>query len=149
MRERYAEGFGPESRFRSWSMAKSVTNALVGLLVREGKLDLDAPAPVPRWQREGDPRRALTLRQLLNMTSGLDNADDFVTGDERQDRVGQLAVNDVQVGATDRAGSHPQPHLARTGFGHGQDGRGERCAGPFQHHRPHAPHAFTVERTSR
>lgn len=73
--ERYADGFGEGSRFRSWSMAKSVTNAMVGLLVRDGKLALDAPAPVPRWQRPGDPRRTLTLRQLLTMTSGLDNAD--------------------------------------------------------------------------
>jgi CubicO group peptidase (beta-lactamase class C family) len=73
--ERYADGFGPESRFRSWSMAKSVTQALVGILVREGRLELDAPAPVPAWGAAGDPRGALTLRNLLNMTSGLDNAD--------------------------------------------------------------------------
>jgi CubicO group peptidase (beta-lactamase class C family) len=78
--ERFADGFDADSRFRSWSMAKSVTNALVGILVRDGKLALDAPAPVPRWQRAGDPRRALTLRHLLNMTSGLDNAD----GDEAE-----------------------------------------------------------------
>ena len=73
--ERYAEGFGPESRFHSWSMAKSVTQALVGILVREGKLTLDQPAPVAAWQGAGDPRRAVTLRELLQMTSGLDNAD--------------------------------------------------------------------------
>jgi CubicO group peptidase (beta-lactamase class C family) len=73
--ERRADGFDADSRFRSWSMAKSVTNALVGVLVRDGKLALDAPAPVPRWQRAGDPRHALTLRHLLTMTSGLDNAD--------------------------------------------------------------------------
>jgi CubicO group peptidase (beta-lactamase class C family) len=73
--ERYADGFGEDSRFRSWSMAKSVTNAMVGLLVRDGKLALDAPAPVPRWQQPDDPRQAVTLRQLLEMTSGLDNAD--------------------------------------------------------------------------
>jgi CubicO group peptidase (beta-lactamase class C family) len=76
--ERYADGFGPGSHFRSWSMAKSVTQCLAGILVREGKLSLDAPVPVPDWQRPGDPRATLTLRQLLNMTSGLDNAD----GDE-------------------------------------------------------------------
>jgi len=73
--ERYAEGFGPDSHFRSWSMAKSVTQALTGILVREGKLALDAPAPVPAWHADGDPRGALTLRHLLTMTSGLDNAD--------------------------------------------------------------------------
>jgi CubicO group peptidase (beta-lactamase class C family) len=73
--ERYAEGFDAESRFRSWSMAKGVTNAVIGRLVGDGALELDAPAPVPEWSRSGDPRAALTLRELLQMTSGLDNAD--------------------------------------------------------------------------
>ena len=89
--ERYAPGFAPDSRFRSWSMAKSVTQCLSGILVREGKLALDAPAPVPAWQREGDPRAALTLRQLLNMTTGLDNADG---GDGADSLVAQLIFGD-------------------------------------------------------
>jgi len=75
--ERYAEGFDVGSRFQSWSMAKSVTNAFVGLLIREGRLELDAPAPVPEWSDEGDPRRAVTLRHLLQMRSGLANDDGF------------------------------------------------------------------------
>jgi len=78
--ERYAEGFGPASRFRSWSMAKSITQSLVSILVREGKLSVDEPAPVPAWQAPGDPRREILLDDLLHMTSGLDNADGFVTG---------------------------------------------------------------------
>jgi CubicO group peptidase (beta-lactamase class C family) len=86
--ERYAPGFGPESRFRSWSMAKSVTQCLTGILVREGRLSLDAPAAVPAWQRDGDPRAALRLRELLQMTSGLDNADG--KGDDADSRVAQL-----------------------------------------------------------
>ena len=73
--ERYAQGFGAESRFRSWSMAKSVLQALLGIRVREGALALDGPPPVPEWQSDGDPRAKLTLRHLLTMTSGLDNAD--------------------------------------------------------------------------
>ena len=85
--ERYAPGFGPESRFRSWSMAKSVTQCLTGILVREGRLALDAPAPVPAWQRENDPRAGLTLRQLLNMTTGLENEDG---GDQANSFVAQL-----------------------------------------------------------
>jgi CubicO group peptidase (beta-lactamase class C family) len=72
-------------------MAKSVTNAMVGLLVRDGKLALDAPAPVPRWQRPSDPRRALTLRHLLTMTSGLDNDDG---GDAADSFVARLLFGD-------------------------------------------------------
>ena len=75
--ERYAEGFGPEQRFHSWSMAKSVTHALVGVLVAQGRLDVAAPAPVPAWQQPGDPRAAITLDDLLHMSGGLDNADGF------------------------------------------------------------------------
>ena len=75
--ERYAEGFGPDSRFQSWSMAKSVTNALTAVLVRKGKLSLDAGAPVAAWGRRGDPRAAITL---LQMTTGLDNSDGFGEG---------------------------------------------------------------------
>jgi CubicO group peptidase (beta-lactamase class C family) len=87
-------------------MAKSVTNGLVGILVREGRLTLDAPAPVPRWQREGDPRRALTLRQLLHMTSGLDNADG---GDGADSFVARLFFGDL---ASDTAGGAAKADLA-------------------------------------
>lgn len=75
--ERYAEGFGPESRFQSWSMAKSVTNALFARLVAEDRLSLDMPAPVDAWQEPGDARAAITLAHLLEMRSGLANDDDF------------------------------------------------------------------------
>jgi CubicO group peptidase (beta-lactamase class C family) len=73
--ERYAEGFSRNSRFQTWSMAKSFTQSLVGILVRQGALDLDERAPVPEWQSEDDPRGKITLRQMLNMTSGIDNGD--------------------------------------------------------------------------
>jgi CubicO group peptidase (beta-lactamase class C family) len=70
--ERYAPGYGPGNRFISWSMAKSLTSTIIGMLVADGKLRLDAPAPVPAWHKTpGDPRAAITLRQLLHMSSGL------------------------------------------------------------------------------
>ena len=69
--ERYGEGYDKDTRFISWSMAKTVTAVLIGMLVADGKLALDAPAPVPLWQRPGDPRAAITLRHLLQMRSGL------------------------------------------------------------------------------
>lgn len=73
--ERYAPGYGPETRLISWSMAKSVTATLVGLMVADGLLVLDDPAPVPEWATPGDPRGKITLRQLLHMASGLDHTE--------------------------------------------------------------------------
>jgi hypothetical protein len=70
--ERYADGFDQTTALIGWSMTKSVVSALVGILVKEGKLSLDAPAPVPEWQGADDPRRRITLPQLLHMTSGLE-----------------------------------------------------------------------------
>jgi CubicO group peptidase (beta-lactamase class C family) len=69
--ERYAGGYGPATPMLSWSMAKSVLAALVGVAVGEGRLDLHAAAPVPEWQASDDPRAAITLDQLLRMSSGL------------------------------------------------------------------------------
>jgi len=73
--ERYGEGYSADTRFISWSMAKSVTAVMIGLMVADGKLVLDAPAPVPAWQRPGDPRGEITLRQLLHMSSGLNHTE--------------------------------------------------------------------------
>lgn len=77
--ERYAPGFDRNTRMLGWSATKSITAALVGLLVQDGALQLDAPAPVPQWQGAGDPRAAITLRQLLNMASGLSFKEDYAS----------------------------------------------------------------------
>jgi len=61
----------------SWSMAKSMLHAVVGMLVGEGLLALDEPAPVPEWREPGDPRGAITLRHLLTMTDGLDFVEEY------------------------------------------------------------------------
>ena len=74
--ERYGAGYGPQTRFIGWSMSKSVTAMLIGLLVSDGRLRLDAPAPIPAWQRPGDPRGEITLRELLQMRSGLTHVED-------------------------------------------------------------------------
>ena len=71
----YAPGYSDANRFISWSMAKSVTAVLIGELVADGKLKLDAPVPLVEWSKPGDPRGAITLRQMLNMSSGLDHTE--------------------------------------------------------------------------
>lgn len=73
--ERYGEGYDEDTRFISWSMAKSFTGALIGFMVADGRLVLDDPAPVPAWQRSGDPRGDITLRHLLHMSSGLQHTE--------------------------------------------------------------------------
>lgn len=69
--ERYRQGFGPHQGYRTWSTAKSISASLIAIAVRQGLLDLAAPAPVPEWQQPADPRAAITLEQLLWMSSGL------------------------------------------------------------------------------
>lgn len=69
--ERYAPGFSQSTPLLGWSMTKSVTNALIGILVGQGRLLIQEPAPVPEWSGADDPRGAITLDQLLRMSSGL------------------------------------------------------------------------------
>jgi CubicO group peptidase (beta-lactamase class C family) len=69
--ERYADGYGPQTPIWGHSLSKSITNALIGILVRQGKLRVDEPAPIAAWSSPGDPRHAITIDQLLRMDSGL------------------------------------------------------------------------------
>lgn len=69
--ERYRAGYDRHTPQRTWSAAKSLTGTLIGVAAHKGLLDVKAPAPVPEWQRPGDPRAAVTTEQLLHMASGL------------------------------------------------------------------------------
>lgn len=71
--ERYAEGFGPHVSQRTWSVAKSITGTLAGIVEGEGLIRVAQPARIPFWQFEPgyDPRRRITLDNLLRMASGL------------------------------------------------------------------------------
>jgi CubicO group peptidase (beta-lactamase class C family) len=69
---------GPGTGLLSWSMAKSVLHAAVGVLVGDGRLRPDTPAPVAAWQAAYDPRRDVTLEDLLDMRDGLAWAEDYV-----------------------------------------------------------------------
>ena len=70
--EKYAPGFDKSMKMYGWSMAKSFTGAMIGILVKQGKLDIKKPAPVPEWSSPEDPRHAITIQNLLQQTSGLD-----------------------------------------------------------------------------
>lgn len=69
--EHYRDGFGPHVSQRTWSVGKSLAASVIGAAVMDGLIDLDAPAAVPEWRRPGDPRGAITTRNLLHMASGL------------------------------------------------------------------------------
>lgn len=76
--EHYGDGATPQSTLASWSMAKSQLHAVAGLMAKAGTLDLDAPAGLPAWA--GDARRAITLRQLFAMRSGLAFQEEYEDG---------------------------------------------------------------------
>ena len=75
--ERYREGFSAQTKLLSWSMAKSFTSAVLGLMVGDGKVDLETPMNVPLWQ--GDARKAITLKNVIQMQSGLAWNEDYGT----------------------------------------------------------------------
>jgi CubicO group peptidase (beta-lactamase class C family) len=67
--ERYAPGYTDSTKLVSWSMAKSVTQALVGVAVLQGKVNIDTPMGNPHWAA-GDPRAQIPWRTWLQMTDG-------------------------------------------------------------------------------
>jgi CubicO group peptidase (beta-lactamase class C family) len=78
--EKYASGFNHQSMLMGWSMTKSLTNAIMGTLVKRGQLDLNNPAPVAEWQN--DERKNITLNDLMHASSGLEwNESYFLPGD--------------------------------------------------------------------
>ncbi len=80
--ERYAPGWTKDTPQISWSEGKSITAALVGIMVEQGAFELDDFAPVPEWRKEGDPRGEIRIRDLLRMSSGLEFANLGLSGPE-------------------------------------------------------------------
>jgi len=75
--EQYAEGFTEETPQLGWSMAKSVTNALAGALAARDQIAVQERAPLAEWDGGDDPRRDITLDNLLRMSSGLEFSEDY------------------------------------------------------------------------
>lgn len=69
--ERYASGVDADTQLESWSMGKSLAATLIGVLVEEGALELEQPAPIAAWREAGDPRSEIRILDLLRMSSGL------------------------------------------------------------------------------
>jgi CubicO group peptidase (beta-lactamase class C family) len=69
--ERYGSNITMTTPLESWSMGKSLTGTLLGVLIQRGVYTLDQPAPIPEWQQPGDPRARIRIRDILNMSSGL------------------------------------------------------------------------------
>ncbi len=69
--ERYGEGIDIHTPLESWSMTKSLTGTLVGVLIQQGAYDLWQPAPIPEWQSEGDLRRQIRIGDIMRMSSGI------------------------------------------------------------------------------
>jgi len=78
--EAYADGLTADTTLISWSMAKSITHALVGMAKMDGLLEVQAPTGIATWQ--SDERRHITLQHLLEMRSGLSWIEDYVEGNE-------------------------------------------------------------------
>jgi CubicO group peptidase (beta-lactamase class C family) len=73
--EAYKPQFTYKTRFLSWSMAKSFVNSLVGILVKEGRMDIDKPADIGAWK--SDNRSRITVNNLMQMQSGLKWNEDY------------------------------------------------------------------------
>ncbi len=90
--ERYHPDFDMHRSQRTWSVAKSIAGTVIGAAVQQGLIRTDQPAPVPEWQSEGDPRRAITFDHLLRMASGLHS--DFAGNRTDDLYFGGVAVSD-------------------------------------------------------
>jgi CubicO group peptidase (beta-lactamase class C family) len=69
--ERYGQGITASTPLESWSMGKSLTATLMGVLIKQGVYSLWQPAPIPEWQGAGDPRAEIRIADILHMSSGL------------------------------------------------------------------------------
>ena len=105
---REPEPIGADTPLLSWSMAKSMVQAVTYQLIEAGHLELHAPAPVPSWSDPGDPRGAITLADLLAMRDGLDFAEDYV--DDRSSDVIEMLFGSGKADVAHYAESRPLKH---------------------------------------
>ena len=106
--ERYAPGVDMTTKTRTWSTAKSIAATLIGIAAADGKLSLDAPLPFRNWgpgrgvAPDSDPRTGITLRSVLNMSSGLYPVDNTVNAYVSGSPLGYFGGVSSALGARDR-----------------------------------------------
>ncbi|MGI8792127.1 MAG: serine hydrolase domain-containing protein [Acidimicrobiales bacterium] len=106
--ERYADETTAATTMISWSMAKSVVHAVIGMLVGDGLIEIDKPAAVLEWQGADDPRSAITLDHMLAMRDGLDFCEDYV--DDKVSHVIEMLFGSGQGDVAGFAASRPPAH---------------------------------------
>ncbi len=75
--EKYLDGYDHKTMFHGWSMTKSITGALAGILADEGNLDVNEPTGFEKWQN--DERKNITVKNIIQMSSGLDWYENYFT----------------------------------------------------------------------
>jgi len=104
--EKYREGFNQNSLHLGWSMHKSITNALIGIFIQEGKLKLQEAAPILEWQE--DERQKITINDLLQMSSGLEWTEEYAKRSDvtkmlfEEEAMGKYAIDkslEVELGS--------------------------------------------------
>jgi len=83
--ERYGPSINAKTRLLGWSMTKTATGSLIGLLAQEGKVNIDSAAPLPQWQSQDNPDHAITIRNLLQQSSGIDFDEDYTKSSDATD----------------------------------------------------------------
>ena len=107
--ERYGDGITLHTPLESWSMGKSLTATLMGILIQQGVYELYQPAPVPGWQGGGDPRSEIRIADLLRMSSGLRFRTPFETNfDFSQGYPDHVYVYTGSVNSFEWAATRPQ-----------------------------------------
>jgi CubicO group peptidase (beta-lactamase class C family) len=108
--ERYAGGFKAQTPLLGWSMTKSLTNAMIGTMVLDGKLEIRKPAPVDEWKN--DPRAKITIDTLLRMSSGLAFVEDYASPSDatkmlfREKGAGAFAIGGKLIAEPDAVWSY-------------------------------------------
>ncbi|MBA3730624.1 MAG: serine hydrolase [Sphingomonas sp.] len=105
--ERYRQDLNLHSSQRTWSVGKSLAATVIGAAVQQRLVDVAAPAPVPEWRTQGDPRGRITTDQLLRMASGLNS-------DHAGNRTDALYFGGI--GVAEQAGSWPLVAAPGTAF---------------------------------